>query len=43
MARTVADAAAVLKVIAIRDLPKADISRKPKIGFFKILFWHRAG
>ena len=38
MARTVADAAAVLKVIAIRDLPKADISRKPKIGILKSFF-----
>ena len=38
MARTVADAAAVLKVIAIRDLPTADISRKPKIGILKSFF-----
>lgn len=35
MARNVADAAALLKVIAMRDLPESETSGRPKIGLLK--------
>ncbi len=38
MARTVADAAAVLKVIAVRDLPEFCSSSSPRIGLLKSFF-----
>ena len=38
MARSVADAAAVLKVIAVRDLPEAQTSATPRIGILRSLF-----
>lgn len=38
MARSVADAAAVLKVISIQDLPEASTSHQPKIGLLKSFF-----
>ncbi|HSN94959.1 MAG TPA: amidase family protein [Anaerolineaceae bacterium] len=38
MARSVADAVAVLKVIAIRDLPETKASGNPRIGLLKSFF-----
>ena len=38
MARNVADAAAVLKVIAVRELPEAPASDSPKIGVLRSFF-----
>lgn len=38
MARNVADAAAVLKVIAVRELPEAPVSDSPKIGVLRSFF-----
>jgi Asp-tRNA(Asn)/Glu-tRNA(Gln) amidotransferase A subunit family amidase len=38
MARSVADAAAVLKVIAVRDLPECHASSSPRIGVLRSFF-----
>jgi len=38
MARTVADAAAVLKVIAMRDMPESPLSKSPRIGVLRSFF-----
>lgn len=38
MARTVADAAAVLDVMAVRDLPRSSLSSNPKLGIIRSFF-----